>query len=233
MADTDFQREYFEPVFLNIVLLNYKIKKRIPFSDDEKEFYNILRYAFPIIKRLADNGNLTLGESIEAKVENEPEKSNVQTEQHNYQHYSFNNVDYSSEEFDTDEIDPDEETKSSLFVIDRETVNVIEMTRNKNWIAIKCNDLNAHDMEDSDFESYTDSDSEDLYNEVTDDVDDGVEAINDPLIEDDVKGDDDTETAGEISNDDAEDTDESSVDTVLFNGKPIEFPEVPQVVHSL
>ena len=101
MADSDFQTEYFEPIFLNIVLLNLKIKQKKSFTQDEKAFYDILRYAFPIIKRISDNQNLTLGESINDPIKDK-QKDNVKNEQQSYQQYSFNRVDYSSEEYDTD-----------------------------------------------------------------------------------------------------------------------------------
>jgi hypothetical protein len=170
MADPDFQSEFFEPIFLKLVVLNYKIKKGEQFSEKDKMLYDIVRYAFPIITRLMGDNKMTLTDAINITTEQRSNgtttatttesKSNsasgTTTTYHNGQYnpkgYAFTNA--SSEDCDSNEIEADDETKNVLSKLDVETARIIESTRNREWISIS-----ARDMIDDDEDEYEDSDS--------------------------------------------------------------------------
>lgn len=161
MSDNNFHSEFFEPIFLKLAVLNYKLKTGEELSEKDKMFYDIIRYAFPIISRLMGDTKMSLSDAISITTQKQttqtqevktttPTNTTTTTYSYNNTGYGFTNANASSEDCPSDEVDATPETKELLSKLDEKTSKIIELTRNRDWISVNARDLVDDDdsMED-------------------------------------------------------------------------------------
>lgn len=162
--DEKFIKDVFDPFYLKLAIINYKLKSHLELTDEQKNYIKILSYFLPIINGIYDRKPFDLGETIN-KLKNL--YCNYILINGNINHSNHNNNDNNNNQFiendEYDEFDEHDEIGDKMVdELTNKSLLQLQNIKNNKWIFIKDN------MEDETNKSEYYSDNEYYQNEQVD-----------------------------------------------------------------
>jgi hypothetical protein len=172
--DKQFYEDYFQPIFLQLIVLNYTQMTKKELDPERKKFYDINKHIFPMIDRFCRKPNVSIEEVVNDKIVTEKVVEKV-TENKTINEVQTGTVVTITKPEDDDipidkesNYDPsDDEDKKILIALDDRADKILQSIRKTKWITItnendSDSDIDTDDV-DSDYEGDCNSDATNEY----------------------------------------------------------------------